>query len=772
MTWFYGLVLVGLLIRGAFFWYALNVLPISSDEAWPGLMALHVLKGDYPVVYWGQSYMGTVESFFQAPFVYWFGTTAFAIRVYPFLVGVAFLLLSLRLAREMFGERVALWTALLLAVPPVYITIATSVIPPDNYLATVALGSLALLITHRIVHAPAAPGRQSRRHLLLGIVCGLGFWVHILFIDFLVVAVGFAWLKDKLLPVRQGGWALAGGFALGGLPLIAYNILHAFDTFIVARTVPAAVALEKGWMAVREIFPVLVGGVVPLYGDNPNLVRLSDPVWWSVAVFYAGLAVWITWRFRGEWGSLVRLSTSGTSGAAILVVLVLVSFVVFARSDRANSWAFRYLLPVMSALPILAALGLAKMAERSRRPVLAVGLAIVAIQAWGHGVVWAAWGDAETRARLDLPDDRPLIRYLDENGIRRAYGHFWISYRLTYETGERIICAQPYDERFGGRYRPKYTDRVDIATPAAFITLPGLGLDPDIIEHDLKLIGGRYRRAEVPPYTLFVDFKPPDEGVPLDPAGWTVRASHNGDAARMAIDRDIFSRWGTGTAQRPGQWFEVDLGTSVPVKRVGMALGQFGSDLPRGIVVLGSQDGTIWTELARADRHLGGLVWGEFHPVFDVTGRFELALPGRPVRFLRLVQTGTADPFDWSISELFVYGRDPAGPAGQSWSGWPSWPSWDDSRRELGRRLFRDAIEALEEGKEDAALVSLDRAVRADPGHASAWQRLATLSGRRGIVDAGALRLELARVNRERGLVSEADSLPASRGKQAGPARP
>ncbi|MBI3394163.1 MAG: discoidin domain-containing protein, partial [Nitrospirae bacterium] len=301
---------------------------------------------------------------------------------------------------------------------------------------------------------------------------------------------------------------------------------------------------------------------------------------------------------------------------------------------------------------------------------------------------------------------------------------------------------------------------------AAFITLPGLGLEPDLIEHDLKLIGGRYRRVQVPPYTLFVDFKPPDEGVPLDPAGWGVRASHNGESARNAIDGDIFSRWGTGTAQRPGQWFEVDLGTRVPVTRVGMALGQFGSDLPRGIAVLGSLDGTIWTELARADRHLGGLVWGEFHPVFDVTGRFELALPDRPVRFLRLVQTGTADPFDWSISELFVYGRGPAAP------GWPGWPSWDDSQRELGRRLFRDALEALEEGKEDAALVSLDRAVRADPGHASAWQRLANVAGRRGIADAGALRLELARVNRERGLVSEADALPASRGKKAGPARP
>lgn len=752
-----AVIAAGLGLRFLFFLDGLDVMPVSSDEAWPGLMALHVLKGDYPVVYWGQSYMGTVESYFQAPFIHLLGTTALAIRLYPLLIGFLYLYLSVKLAREMFGEGAAWWTALLLAVPPVYLTIATVLIPPDNYLATTALGSLAVLILHRIVRDPAGGPRAVRRHLLLGIVCGLGFWVHILFIDYLAIAVLFVWLKDKTFFLKPHGLALGAGLLGGGLPLVAYNLTHAFDTFIVARTVPAAKAIGNGWMALREIFPVLVGAVVPLYGDNPNTVSMPAGLYVAVVFLYLGLGAWLAWVHRGEWIRLARLSTSGTTGVSILAVLIVVSFVVFSRSERANSWAFRYLLPVMTAVPIIASLGLARLAERRRRPALAVGLVVLAVQVWGHGVVWAAWGDAETRARLDLPDDRPLIRYLDDNGIRRAYAHFWISYRLTYETGERIICAQPYDERFAGRYRPKYTDRVDRATPAAFITLPGLGLDPDLIEHDLKLIGGRYRRVRVPPYTLFMDFRLPDAGVPLDPAGWTVRASHNGDAARMAIDRDIFSRWGTGTAQRPGQWYEVDLGRTVPATRVGLALGRFGPDLPRGLVVEGSVDGRAWEELARADRHLGGLVWGEFHPVFDVTGRFELALPGRPVRFLRLVQTGRADPFDWSIAELFIYGPEKAA---------------DGPGQELGNRLFRDALEASEEAKDDDALVSLYRAVRADPGHASAWQRLANASDRRGIVDANGLRLEVARIYRERGLVLEADSLMGSPGKKAEASRP
>lgn len=741
-----GIVFLAIVLRGAFFLHGLDVMPVSSDEAWPGLMALHVLKGDYPVVYWGQSYMGTLESYFQAPFVHLLGTTALAIRLYPLAIGLLYLYLSVKLAREMFGEGAAWWTALLLAVPPVYLTIATVLIPPDNYLATTALGSAALLILHRIVRDPSEGPRAVRRHLLLGIVCGLGFWVHILFIDYMAVAVLFIWLKDKTFFVKPHGWAFVAGALGGGFPLVAYNLTHAFDTFIVARTVPVAKAVENGWMALRDIFPVLVGGVVPLYGDNPNTVGLPAGLSVLVVLFYLVMGAWLAWAHRGEWARLARLSTSGTTGVSILVVLIVISFVVFSRSDRANSWAFRYLLPVMTAVPILAGLALSRL--RGKRGVLAgaAAAAVVAIQVWGHGIVWAAWGDAETRARLDLPDDRPLIQYLDENGIRRAYAHFWISYRLTYETGERIICAQPYDERFAGRYRPKYTDRVDRATPAAFIALPGLGLEADLIEHDLKLIGGGYERVSVGPYILLKSFRPPETGVALDPSGWVVTASHGGAAAGRAIDRDVFTRWGTGAPQRPGQWFMVDMRAAVPVTRIGMVLGQFRSDLPRGLLVEGSVDGARWTELARADRHLGGLVWGRFHPVFDVSGRFEILLPGTQIRFLRLTQTAAIDPFDWSIAELFVYGRDPAGP-----------------REETGWELFHEAVEAEERGDRDSSLLWLFRAVRVDPGHAAAWQRLANAAGQHGVTDRDSFLEAMARVYRERGLIAEADDLLALR---------
>ena len=38
-------------------------------------------KGEFPVVYWGQSYMGTQESFFDAALIWMFGPGTLIIRL-------------------------------------------------------------------------------------------------------------------------------------------------------------------------------------------------------------------------------------------------------------------------------------------------------------------------------------------------------------------------------------------------------------------------------------------------------------------------------------------------------------------------------------------------------------------------------------------------------------------------------------------------------------------------------------------------------------------
>nr|HMN61443.1 hypothetical protein [Anaerolinea sp.] len=45
---------------------ALDVVPLNSDEAIVGLMARHILLGERPIFFYGQSYMGSLDAFLVA----------------------------------------------------------------------------------------------------------------------------------------------------------------------------------------------------------------------------------------------------------------------------------------------------------------------------------------------------------------------------------------------------------------------------------------------------------------------------------------------------------------------------------------------------------------------------------------------------------------------------------------------------------------------------------------------------------------------------------
>ncbi|MHC4168050.1 MAG: HEAT repeat domain-containing protein [Planctomycetota bacterium] len=72
------------------------------------------------------------------------------------------------------------------------------------------------------------------------------------------------------------------------------------------------------------------------------------------------------------------------------------------------------------------------------------------------------------------------------------------------------------------------------------------------------------------------------------------KASRNGGNAKNALDGDRGTRWDTGRAMKPGDWFVLDLGVESEVK--GLTLDTTGSvnDYPRGYEVYISFDGGNW----------------------------------------------------------------------------------------------------------------------------------------------------------------------------------
>lgn len=124
---------------------------------------------------------------------------------------------------------------------------------------------------------------------------------------------------------------------------------------------------------------------------------------------------------------------------------------------------------------------------------------------------------------------------------------------------------------------------------------------------------------------------------------WKLAASHGRDKLQNSVDGNQGSRWDTGTVQRPGMWFTIEL--PEPYRLSALTLDTRGSndDYPRGYVVQVSADGKAWSSPVAQGRGV--------HPVTEI----ELNSPD-PVKHVKITQTGSSPNKYWSIHELAVKG--------------------------------------------------------------------------------------------------------------------
>ncbi len=647
-----AVICLAVLFRLGFYFYGLAKLPLSSDEAWPALMSIHILKGEFPVVYWGQTYMGTQESYLAAPLIYLFGPATWVVRLYPLFVAFLFVFVTYLLACRAFNRQVGLLTLCLLAAPAPYLAMCGVTVAPDNCLAVTTLGGLALLLTLRLVSQEPPRVRDG---VFLGAVLGYAFWLHLLIISFIVCSAAYLFLNDKKLFLRRYFWGIVLAFIITSLPLLWFNIKNGFATFgDVGRTSDWQRTLEYVRIAVTYTGQFFTGQRIMLYADNFRNLVLPKALYYSLGFIWGGLILWVV---LAKWRELLRLfvfSIKGSSGAPLLIVVAGVSIAVFAHSSRSGSDDARYLLPLMAVLPIIGAFGIWRLYSRFRYAGIVLTLFVMTCQVWGNVQLARAWSDPVFVAGpLELPDTRPLIDALQKHGIRYAYAHLWLSYRITCETDEKIIVSEPFNERFGGK-PVHYLDEAGRAEEVAFITHPTL-FPPSRFEPYLQKIGGSYQKGELGPFTVFYDFKPPcdDRALREIPrSGWKLDSNYSPDKCRYAVDESLETAWSSDKKpQKPDMIFDVDLGQIREVGKLRIVPG--GNDYPRELTVQVSDDGSAWREAWRQDDF--DLSWENGQPRFLYWERyFTVVFPAQRARYIRLKQTGSGDRA-WSMADLRMF---------------------------------------------------------------------------------------------------------------------
>ena len=90
---------------------------VDSDQSVAGIMARHILRGDRPIFFYGQSYNGALEAYLTAVVFRLLGPDDLTLRLVHTLFSVVLVAQLYGLARRLYTPWVALVTGLWLAVP-------------------------------------------------------------------------------------------------------------------------------------------------------------------------------------------------------------------------------------------------------------------------------------------------------------------------------------------------------------------------------------------------------------------------------------------------------------------------------------------------------------------------------------------------------------------------------------------------------------------------------------------------------------------------------
>jgi hypothetical protein len=643
--------LLAIVVRLPFWIEALRT-PVDGDTAIVGLMARHPGIG---TTLWGQPYGSPLDSWIAIPFVAVWGNATEALRLPCFLLGILLVPVAYGLGRALHPAS-ALPAAVLVACPPPYFLLLSALSPPF-YPTTLLVCGLVLLLAVRAGRR-LDEGHGPRGTLfLLGLLAGLALWTHLMSAS--AVAAAGAWVVVKARGRRSVLlWAL--------VPLLAASMpfwIRAFRDRQATRIVQVESRQESSLAHLARVVPHLhepLGGVlgthVPVVADSEDFV-LHNPGWVAaLLVFLYGILLILAGRaaHRGQPAVLLFLA----AGLALLA---------FPFPVRAAPHTIRFLTPLYLPVAALAAWAPSPRGT-SRRPWVAV-LALAVLHLIGGTQLLETWRSLDrAEAPFVLHDLRPVRLALEARGVRHTYASYGPAYRLTWESGERIIASPPWNERF--RHWPlPLLDEVRFAKNVAWVLTPSIPTDlpaPDDLEWKLRALGGRWRRVDAGRAVLFLGFAPPFSP---EVAAWPDAGPAGDGDLRTFVEPD------------PSQPFLLRLPEPRRLAAVTLLAALEGPRLLRSMDVAVSADGRTFetvTSRRRREERLD-LRWVNGHPQ-AVLDHDVIAIPlgGRTVAALRVTPVASSDP--WRLGEVLIHvaaGRQP----------WDEWldPSlgWDGLRRAL-----------------------------------------------------------------------------------------
>ncbi|HVM39473.1 MAG TPA: glycosyltransferase family 39 protein [Acidimicrobiia bacterium] len=395
---------------------------IDSDEAVVGLMARNLLDGDFEPFFLGQHYGSSHESIGVAALMALQVPQDVAMRVVPMLFFAAAAVLVWRIGRRVVGEPGASIAGALAWAAPAGL-VWMSVKERGFYGATLAFGLAAMLFALRF-----ADERHPRDAVLLGFFAGSAVWASPQSIYLLLPAA--VWVT--VVAVRRFGWGdslrsgavVAVSAVVGALPWIVANVRRDWAS-LDAPTQPPSTYFERLDLFWTRGFAVVLGFRHPFtsewFGGTTGQVAYALA---AVALF-AGLAVWLVKRPEQ------RRTVALVAGAIVAYPFV---FAALPTSWFMNDPRYVTFLPPLVAV-VVGALALRHVAWAAGAAAVMLVLSVIGTNAAVEmGDTWGRWDVAAYSVE-------PVGRLLESEGVDAAFADYWIAYRLTFATEERVAAS-------------------------------------------------------------------------------------------------------------------------------------------------------------------------------------------------------------------------------------------------------------------------------------------------------------------------------------------
>ncbi|MCC5848633.1 MAG: hypothetical protein JJU29_11105 [Verrucomicrobia bacterium] len=472
----------------------------DADSSVVALMAQHMAEGrEWPVFFYGQDYMGSLEPMASALMVFLLGPTGFAVCLGPALVAVAALWALWLWAKDAGGSDAGPLTglvalALCVVGPARYFFFQFD--PRGGYMVALLFGAFLLWKSARMSVAlwegqhPSISG-----FLTLGLVAGLGLWAHTILASAVMAAAVLLCIGFRGAFWRQPKALLAGvvGGVVGLAPFLIYNA-------------------SRGWPSLSMLEST--SGLKWTHGLHwfwQRWLRLVDLPNWPdfarllVAVGYfllAGLGlVFVLLDLRKR-----RLWDRPTAARASALLFLLFSVIIFARSQFATLNTSRYLVPLVPPLALFAALGIS-LAPKAvlRRAGGIVALLLIVSQLAVFPSLW----DLHRMVPQRLEGEQALAEALDAENITLLYAAL-NAYPLNFTLKEQYVFTDSHK----AFYEPHFEALEFTDSPAFLKNHAGIGAF-------LRVAGGSARHGGPPGSDFHFDFSPPTlQLVPVPSSEW------------------------------------------------------------------------------------------------------------------------------------------------------------------------------------------------------------------------------------------------------------